>query len=490
MDLRGAPETKDFRLKKMNYQDFMSRLDGMVDPQSIVPSADWEPFVNGMRCAGGAPLAVLAPGNVDELRAIVGLCVEAQLPVVPQGANSGLVGAAVPDSSGRQVVVLTRRLDTIRQLAIADAVAVVEAGVRLSQLNRTLETHGLQLGIDLGADPSIGGMVATNTGGSRMMRYGDMRRHVLGLEVVLADREATLISGLRLMRKDNSRLGWAPLISGAGGALGIITAAAIELDPLPTQSATMLFALGGIEAVPSLVTVLRGALGELLSACEIMSRASIEVALRHNPSLKNPFRGAPPEQVVLVEVSTNLDRSLVDAEEALLKASEALFGHDALDIRDALVVPAPIAWSLRHAISDSLKKEGEVIGLDVGLPLAALPEFRKEAAAMLAASYPWLKLCDFGHCGDGGLHFNLVWPHGAGPDSREPARSAVRMCIYEAVVALGGSFSAEHGLGPSNTAAFELFTSPEEIRVGRALRRIFDPQQLLGRALPPAKPTE
>lgn len=406
------------------------------------------------------------------------------MPVVPQGANSGLVGAAVPDNSGRQVVILTRRLDAIRQLAIADAVAVVEAGVQLSQLNTALEPHSLQLGIDLGADPSIGGMVATNTGGSRMMRFGDMRRHVLGLEVVLADREATLVSGLRLTRKDNSRLGWAPLVSGAGGALGIITAAAIELDPLPRQSATMLFALGGVGAVPTLVTALRGALGELLSACEIMSRASINVALRHNPNLKNPFRSVLPEQVMLVEVSTSLDPSLVDVERALLGIAETLFGYEALGIEDALVVPPTVAWSLRHAISDSLKKEGEVIGLDISLPLAVFPTFRIEMAAMLEAKYPWIKLCDFGHCGDGGVHFNLVWPQGTGPENREPARSDVRMRIYEAVVALGGSFSAEHGLGPSNAAAFGRFTSLGEMQLVRGLRKIFDPQELLARALP------
>lgn len=472
----------------MQYQDFLTRLYGVLDPRAIVPAVDWEPFTNGLRCAGGKPLAVLSPGNVDELRAIVRVCAASGLAVVPQGANSGLVGAAVPDSSGRQVIVLTRRLKSIRALGIADAVAVVEAGVRLSQLNAALEPHRLQLGIDLGADPSIGGMVATNTGGSRMMRYGDMRRHILGLEVVLADREATLISGLRLTRKDNSRLGWAPLVSGSGGALGIVTAAAIELDPLPRQSATMLFALDGIEAAPAIVAALRDTLGELLSACEIMSRASVDVALSHNPNLANPFRGMLPEQMMLVEVSTSLDRSLIDVEAALIGVAESLFGDDALNIEDALVVPPPVAWALRHAISDALKKEGEVIGLDIGLPLAALPAFRNDAATMLEENYPWLKLCDFGHCGDGGVHFNLVWPHAAGPDNREPARSEVRMRLYEAVVALGGSFSAEHGLGPSNATAYGQFTPPAEMRLAQGLRRIFDPQELLARALSSVDP--
>jgi FAD/FMN-containing dehydrogenase len=462
----------------MQYQDFLKRVDGRVAPRAIVPPAEWDPFVNGLRCAGGVPLAVLAPGSVDELRAIVRVCVEAGLPVVPQGANSGLVGASVPDASGRHVVLLTRRLGAVRQLAIADAVAVVEAGVRLSQLNFMLEPHRLQLGIDLGADPSIGGMIATNTGGSRMMRYGDMRRHVLGLEVVLADRDATMISNLRLTRKDNGRVGWAPLVSGAGGAMGIVTAAAIELDPLPQQSATMLMALGGIDAVPDLVIELRRALGEFLSACEIMSKAAT--------GLKNPFRDALPAQAMLVEVSSGLDRSAVDVEAVLLGATERLFAREAPGVEDALVVPPPVAWALRHAISDSLKMEGEVIGLDIGLPLAALPAFHAKAAAMLAADFPWLKLCDFGHCGDGGVHFNLVWPSGTGPAHRESARDDVRMRIYEAAVGVGGSFSAEHGLGPSNAAAFARFTPPDERQLTQGLRRIFDPWELLARALPPA----
>lgn len=465
----------------MQYQDLLTRLEASIDPATIVPPSEWAPFINGNRCPGGTPLAVLSPASVDELRAIVRFCVEAGLPIVPQGANSGLVGASVPDDSGRQIVLLTRRLNSIRHLAIADAVAIAEAGVLLSQLNGALEAHHLQLGIDLGADPSIGGMVATNTGGSRMLRYGDMRRHILGLEVVLADKEATLISSLRLTRKDNSRLGWAPLVNGAGGALGIVTAAAIELDPLPRQRATMLIALADIAGAPALVEQFRHSLGEFLSACEIMSRAAMDAALRHNPGVRNPFQGALPEQAMLVEVSTGLGVSVLDVEAILVGAAEQLFAGTDNGVEDAFVVPPTVAWALRHAISDSLKREGEVIGLDIGLPLEALPAFRKRTVAMLDSDYPWLKLCDFGHCGDGGVHFNLIWPHGSGSADREPLRRAVRMRIYDDVVALGGSFSAEHGLGPSNAEAFLRFTPPDEIGLSDRLRRSFDPHALLSR---------
>lgn len=467
------------------YQDLLSRIAGSVDPATIVPREDWEPFASGLRCPTGRPFAVFAPHDVEELRFLVRTCVDAGLPIVPQGANSGLVGASVPDDSGRQVVLLTHRLRAIRRFSLADAAVVAEAGVRLSQLNEELEPHGLQLGVDLGADPSIGGMVATNTGGSRMLRYGDMRRHILGLEVVMADADATLISSLCLTRKDNSRLGWTQLISGAGGALGIVTAVALELDQLPKQSAMMLVALDDLASLPRLVGQLRQLLGEFLSACESMSKAAMDVALRHNPGIKNPFRGGMPEHAVLFEVSSCLDRSAIDIDAIMIDAAEKLLASSGnLEIVDALVVPPSVGWALRHAISDSLRKEGEVIGLDISLPLGEFPAFRADMVRVFAADYPWLRLCDFGHCGDGGVHFNLVWPAGEGPPGSKATVQDIRMRVYEAVVDRGGSFSAEHGLGPANATAFQAFTPDAELNLTARLRRLFDPNQLLARALP------
>ena len=466
------------------FQDLLSRIAGSVDPRTIIPPADWEPFTSGLRCPAGRPLAVLAPRDVEELRFLVRLCVDARCPIVPQGANSGLVGASVPDDSGRQVVLLTHRLDAIRRFSLADAAVVAEAGVRLSQLNGELEPHGLQLGVDLGADPSIGGMVATNTGGSRMLRYGDMRRHILGLEVVMADADATLISSLCLTRKNNSRLGWSQLVSGAGGALGIVTAVALELDQLPKQCATMLVALEDLASLPMLVGRLRRLLGEFLSASELMSKAAMEVALRHNPGIKNPFPRRLPEYAVLFEVSSCLDRCTIDIDAIMIETAEKLFAPGDLEIADALVVPASVGWALRHAISDSLRKEGEVIGLDISLPIGEFPAFRAEMALVFAAAYPWLRLCDFGHCGDGGVHFNLVWPAGEGPVDGKAVVHDIRMRVYDAVVERGGSFSAEHGLGPANALAFKAFMPDAELNLTNRLRRLFDPGQLLARALP------
>lgn len=466
------------------YQDLLSRITGSVDPGTIISPGNWETFASGLRCPAGRPFAVFAPQDVEELRFLVRICVEAGWPIIPQGANSGLVGASVPDDSGRQVVLSTHRLRAIRRFSMADAAVVAEAGVRLSQLNGELEPHGLHLGVDLGADPSIGGMVATNTGGSRMLRYGDMRRHILGLEVVMADADATLISSLCLTRKDNSRLGWSQLVSGAGGALGIVTAVALELDQLPKQSATMLVALDDLASLPMLVGRLRQLLGEFLSACESMSKAAMDVALRHNPGIKNPFHGRMPDHAVLFEVSSCLDRSAIDIDAIMIDAAEKLLASGDLEIADALVVPPSIGWALRHAISDSLRKEGEVIGLDISLPLGAFPAFRADMARELAADYPWLRLCDFGHCGDGGVHFNLVWPEVEGPPDGKAMVQDIRMRVYDAVVERGGSFSAEHGLGPANALAFQAFTPEAELNLTNRLRRLFDPEQLLGRALP------
>lgn len=305
----------------------------------------------------------------------------------------------------------------------------------------------------------------------------------------MADADATLISSLCLTRKDNSRLGWSQLVSGAGGALGIVTAVALELDQLPRQSATMLVALDDLASLPMLVGRLRQLLGEFLSACESMSNAAMDIALRHNPGIKDPFHNGMPEHAVLFEVSSCLDRSAIDIDAIMIDAAEKLLASGDLEIADALIVPPSVGWALRHAISDSLRKEGEVIGLDISLPLGEFPAFRADMARILKADYPWLRLCDFGHCGDGGVHFNLVWPAGEGPHHDKAMVQDIRMRVYDAVVERGGSFSAEHGLGPANSLAYQVFTPDAELNLTNRLRRLFDPDQLLARALPidPAK---
>jgi FAD/FMN-containing dehydrogenase len=462
----------------------VSNVAALVDQRGIIPESNWEAYVTGWRCPSGTPLMVVAPGSIEQLRDVMRYCVAERLEIVPQGANTGLVGASVPDDSSTSILLSTARLTAIRTFSKCDAVAVVEAGVRLSTLNQHVGESGLQLGIDLGADPSIGGMVATNTGGSRMLRYGDMRRHLLGVEIILADDKATILSNLSLVRKDNSRMAWGQLVAGAGGALGIVTAAALSLDPVPVQTATVMMGLKSLDALPIIVPALRGALGETLSAVEGISGTALETVLEQQSNLRNPFSGSPPAYLLLVEAATRLSPRLLDLQATLLDAIEGFMADLGDGLIDAIVLPPRDAWALRHSISGALSRSGEVIGLDVSVPLAMFPAFRTEAEAFLAASHPQLRLCDFGHCGDGGVHFNIVIPPAVAEADRAWLRTDVRQRIYAMVATLGGSFSAEHGLGPANGDAYMALVPAAERAVIGAVRRIFDPAELVSRALP------
>lgn len=444
----------------------------------------WSEFETGWRGSLGSALCVVAPRNLDELRSVVRLCVANHLPMVPQGAVTGLVGASVPDDTGTMVVVSTQRMRAIRHYSACDGVIIVESGLRLSDLNAHVQPQSLMLGIDLGADPSIGGMVSTNTGGSRLMRYGGMRQHLLGAEFVMADADATLISHLPKVRKDNSRIAWSSLVAGSGGALGIISAASIALDPVPTQQATALIALETLDGLPLLVRKLRMLFGEMLTACEGMSSNAIEAVLRHRSDIRQPFMNGIPNYTILVELSSSVEPNLLDVDALLLSNLAKILEDDALSILDIVALPTANAWAMRHAISAALALDGEVIGLDISLPLEQLPEFRKRWKTLLATSAPWANLCDFGHCGDGGLHFNIVCPPSQKLTDKNFSIESIREKISYDVFMLGGSFSAEHGLGPSNFSIYSSLIPHHEQKFVQSVKKIVDPNFILSRALP------
>jgi FAD/FMN-containing dehydrogenase len=450
----------------------------------VVDPDRWHEFEAGWRCPAGSALCVVAPRNVEELRSVVRRCVADRLTMVPQGALTGLVGAGVPDDVATMVVVSTYRLKAIRHFSSCDGIIIAESGARLSDINALGQPHGLMLGIDLGADPSIGGMVSTNTGGSRLVRYGGMRQHLLGTQVVLADADATLITHLPKVRKDNSRIGWSQLVAGAGGAFGFISAASIALDPVPVQQATALIALESLGALPALIGRLRKECGELLTACEGMSANAVEAVVRHRNDIRQPFSSGVSNYMVLIELSTSIGTDFLDLDALLHSKLASILEDAALAIVDIVAMHPEKAWALRHAISAALVRDGEVIGLDISLPLEQLPEFRERWKAKLAAEVPWTILCDFGHCGDGGLHFNLVCLDSGMSSEQSLKIRHIREMISSEVSALGGSFSAEHGLGPANAEIYSALTPVREQQFVSAIKSLIDPHKLLSRALP------
>lgn len=459
-------------------------LTGILNVRSIVPAEDAAPYERGYRYGTGRASCVVRPGSVEELRAIVDYCARNQVRFVAQGANTGLVGASNPDDQGDQVLVNLDRLAGVESIDPLDRSAVVLAGTRLSKVNEAARPHNLYFPIDLGADPSIGGMVATNTGGSRMLRYGDVRTNLLGLEVILADVAAPVLSNLAGLRKDNSGLDWKHLFVGTGGTFGIITRARINLHTLPLRTMTALIVPLGQGDIPSIVSLLEAGLGDLLHACEGMSRNAMLAAFRHNPSLRNPFTGDIPPYALLVEVATSLPASIVaDLDHALADALAPAFSGSAPLVEDVLVGPAPDFWAIRHSISDGVARSGLVIAFDISVKRSELPAFRAAATRMVASNFPMLEVHDFGHCGDGGDHFNLVWP-GAGlpPEAeRKPVIDAVRLALYDLVVRdFGGTFSAEHGVGPHNQGFYDRYTPETERTLSGSLKALLDAQNLVG----------
>lgn len=449
-----------------------------LGPEAVATArADLAGYEQGARYGSGRAAMVIRPTDTAGVVFALQACRAAGAHIVPQGANTGLVAASTPDGSGTQVVLSLERLHGTLEIDPLDRTALVGAGVRLSALNEALALHGLCFPIDLGADPSVGGMIAANTGGARLIRHGDVRRNLLGLEVVLAD--GTVLDLLNRNRKNNTGIDLKHLFVGSSGALGIVTRAIVEVHPLPCQAATALLVPRAPGDVPGLIGDLEAALGDFLSACEGMSRNAMACALRHRPRVRNPFQGGVlPEYAVLVELTASCGPEVVDLQ-LLLENFLAPRLEDAL--ADAIFGRPEDLWALRHAISDSLKEDGKVIAFDIAMLRSALPAFRAAATADLARDWPCLRVCDFGHSGDGGDHFNLVWPNDAATPFDPACVEPLRALIYDRVVRdHDGSFSAEHGVGPYNQAYYDRYTTPERFVLSGAIKHLLDPEGRLG----------
>lgn len=444
------------------------------DDGVLTPPDGLSAYNNAARYDGGQAALVVRPRSTKEVSAVVAGCALAGVRLVPQGANTGLVAGSTADGTGRQVVLSLERLTGTVEIDAVNRTARVAAGIRLSTLNAALEPYGLFLPIDLGADPTIGGMAATNTGGARFIRYGDMRRQVLGLQVVLADASGTVVELKGGLRKDNTGLDLRQLFVGSGGALGVITAVEVELQPRPRQAAAALVALSSPEAALPLLMRLERDAGAWLTAFEGMSRPAISAALAHAPGLRNPFPAGAPDYAVLIELSSS--RPERDDEPPLSQALEVCLaewmeteGGDAVDV--LVGRPEPL-WALRHAISEGLRAKGRVIGFDLAFRRSDVAPFRAAAVEVLARDFPEMEVCDFGHIGDGGVHFNLV---AAADAALTPARlDALRMVVYDlAVRRFGGSFSGEHGLGRANIDGYRAFTPKVVRRLSGDIQAVF-----------------
>ena len=416
----------------------------------------------------GKARAVVRPSSLDEVRDVVRWAVRERVRLLAQGANTGLVGASTPDRAGDAIVLSTERLITPLSIDPVERTAVVGAGVRLSALNDAAAHHGLHLPIDLAADPTLGGMIATNTGGTRVLRYGALRHHVLDVQAVAATSDADVFGHGTALRKDSRGIDIGQLIVGSGGALCIVTQVTVSLTPLPTQRATWWILPTENREIDLLHFFERA--GDGLSAFELIS-ANAMAAAGHAPErVRLPFPlDAITDAAALIEW---IGPGSEHVAELFQQAAERGL------VRDAVEMPADSAWAVRHAITDGLRTMGTVLGHDVAVPRRRIPEVRNAARATVAEVAPRARLCEFGHVGDGGLHLSVLFPHDVDPPT-DAERSEIRRAVDD-LVAADGTYSAEHGLGPLNAQRWLATTSPMERAVVKTLKQALDPLGILG----------
>ncbi|MDX1067801.1 FAD-binding protein [Sinorhizobium medicae] len=463
-----------------HHIDALEKLLG--DKGIVTGREDREAYETGARYDRGRAAAVLRPATTEEASAAVGYCVRNGIALVPQAGNTGLVSGSTPDGSGEEVVLSLDRLTRRFALDPDNRSVRVDAGFRLSELNRRLEEYELFFPIDLGADPRIGGMVATNTGGSRFLKYGDVRRNILGLKVVLADEAGTVLDLHSDLRKNNTGVDWKQIFIGTSGAFGIVTECVLNLERLPKQTATaFLVPASGAHVLP-LLKAMEERLGAYLSAFEGMSKNAIAGALAHVPSLKNPFPGGNvPEYVILAEISRSWAPR--DGEQPLDAVLESVLAEiwetEEAPLADALVGPPHEVWALRHALSEGVKHLGKLIAFDLSFRRGDIMTFCDHMKAEMPQKFPAVTICDFGHIGDGGVHFNVV----VAKDSPLLADAAFEQHLREWVVAIAveqyhGSFSAEHALGRRNQAFYDFYT-PEKLKnIAAGLKTLTSPGKL------------
>jgi FAD/FMN-containing dehydrogenase len=444
----------------------------------LTDAADVAPYLQDWRGRyRGEAICVARPGTTEEVAAVVGLCAEAGVAIVPQGGNTGLCGGATPLAAAPpngEVVVSLARLQRIRAIDAANNTLTVEAGCTLMQVQEAAASVDRLFPLSLAAEgtATIGGNLSTNAGGVQVLRYGTARELALGLEVVLPD--GSVWNGLRGLRKDNTGYDLRQLFIGAEGTLGLITAAVLKLFPRPRQQATAWAAVPDPAAAVALLTRLRATTGDRVTAFEIVGRNALDLVLRHIPAARDPLPGNADWQV-LIELADTLEQPpLADVLERVL--TDAIEAGEVMDVALAKSeAQAQALWALRENVAEGQKREGLSIKHDIAVPVSRIAEFIARADAALQAAFPGVRIVCFGHIGDGNLHYNQSQTTALDNDAFIAATPAVNRIVHDLVHELGGSISAEHGLGQLKREEILRYKSPVEMALMRAVKGALDP---------------
>lgn len=442
----------------------------LTDAFDIAPyCSDWRGRYSGQ------PLCVAKPGSTAEVATVVRACAEANIAIVPQGGNTGLCGGATPIKG--EIVVSLTRLNHVRAIDADNNTLTVEAGCTLAAVQEAAANAGRLFPLSLAAEgtATIGGNLSTNAGGVQVLRYGNARELCLGLEVVLPD--GRIWNGLRGLRKDNTGYDMKHLFIGAEGTLGLITAAVLKLFSRPRATATAWAAVPTPAGAVALLTRLREKIGGRVTAFELIGSPALDLVLQHIPNSRNPLAGHSPWQV-LIELSDTMESDLAAPLEDVLfeAAADGVAGDAAIAYNQS---QARAFWALRENIAEAQKIEGLSIKHDISLPVSHIAEFIARCDAALAAHFPGVRIVCFGHLGDGNLHYNQSKSSGLDNAAFIAQSPAVNRVVHDLAHELGGSISAEHGLGQLKREEILRYKSPIEMEMMRAVKRALDPRSLM-----------
>ena len=457
----------------------LNTLAALVGPAHVLTEdlQAWE--IDWRRKYKGRALAVVRPGNTQEVAAVVKACVASGISIVPQGGNTSLVGGSTPDASGTQIILSLRRMDRVLALDPANLTLTAESGCILQNLQNTAEQQGFMFPLSLAAEGSctLGGNLGTNAGGTQVLRYGNTRELCLGLEVVTA--QGDIWNGLSGLRKDNTGYDLRHLFIGSEGTLGVITAASMKLVPMPAAQLSAWAAVPSLEAAVALLGLAHRQLGAGLTGFEVMGQFALSLVARHFPQQRVPlYTGAP--FCVLLEHSDHESEAHARVQlEALL---EAALNHGL--VSDAVLAEnlgqAKALWHVRESIPMAQVEEGPNIKHDISIAVSRIPEFVKVTDQLLRAAIPGVRLVNFGHLGDGNLHYNVQAPEGQ--DAAQFMLShedEVNTLVFDSVTGFGGSISAEHGVGFLKVDKLEKHKSPVALDMMRSIKRALDPHNLM-----------
>ncbi len=465
----------------MNASDepFITSLRSAVGQANVLTEGDlsaWE--LDWRKRYRGKAKAVVRPASTEEAAQVVRLCAAAKVSIVPQGGNTGLVGGGVPDASGQQVLLSLARMNRVRTIDSDNLTITVEAGCVLQAAQEAAHERGFWLPLSLAAEGSctVGGNLATNAGGTQVLRFGNARDLCLGLEVITP--QGDVWHGLTGLRKDNTGYDLRHLFVGSEGTLGVITAATLKLTPMPAASMTAMATCLSMQQCIALLALAQGKLGATLTGYEVMNAFALSLVAKHMPSLRQPLPASP--WTVLLEVSDHESADHARTQfEALLEAAlaQALISNAAVA---ESVAQSKTMWHLREAVPLAQAEEGLNIKHDISVPVSRIQAFCQVAEAALEREVTGMRLVNFGHLGDGNLHFNVQAPVASDAAAfLRDQETTVNRIVYDTVVAHGGSISAEHGVGALKVHEMAARKDPVALKLMQSIKAALDPQGIM-----------